>query len=432
MPTDTTGHGPTGRPDPPVPPLPAQRTKGFVLPAWSRLLPVLLVLTASVAGIGYLMSNRSPEGSGVGSPAPSSLIAEGPPPTSAWPTVNDSPTVTAGENVQYVDCAGDGPQDGSVDRPWHSFDVLNSSPAPAGTTVLLRRGCSWPGGLKIHSRSAGARVDAYGAGAAPVLTGEGVDRTSGVLDVEADGVSLAGLHLTAAAGAGLRIEGPRARVDNLEIDHVAFAVEVLAPGAVITGTWAHDLHMYINTPGGSDDTGAVGFSVQANDVTIRGSSCVNCRASSHDFGYDGGFAEIYDHGDRLLLEGNSATNVQGIMEIGGVAQDGSARGVVVEQNTFREVHGGIWVHRNDPFTIPVGSITMIGNTVVNTTSEVTLGGDVSSMVVKDNNFVVPGPVSSSGAPGVHTGNHYYLTRTGSLGYPTDPSETVAPTAAYRG
>jgi hypothetical protein len=400
------------------------------LPGYSLLLTIVLVVAVAVAGVGYLLRDPSPGGSGVPSPVPSSLSSDaaGPPvPSSSDGTSADS----AGGVTRYVDCSGDGPQDGSAQHPWRSLDALNKAGIPAGTVVLLRRGCSWPGGLKIYENSRGTRLESFGEGAPPILTGEGVERSLGVIDVEADDVSIAGLHVTEAIGAGVRINGANAHVSDLEIDRVAFGVEILAPGAVIASTHAHDLRMYVNTQGGSDDTGAVGFAVQANDVTIRGSSCVNCRAPSYDFGYDGGFAEIYNRGDRLHLVGNTATNIQGILEVGGAKKDGSARDVVIERNMFQEAHGGVWVHRGDQFAIPAGNIALIGNTVANSTPEPVVGGDLASLSLMDNVFAVPGPVSSSGAPSVHTGNRYYLANATSPGYPLSASEAIAPASDFR-
>lgn len=413
-----------------MPKLPGPARGSSLLPRWSLLITLALVVMAGLVGTGYLLRSEASEPSGAFfSPPP--LPAENP---TLFPWASPdvrSPTIPPGAVARYVDCSNNGPQDGSAEHPWHSLDALGGAAVPEGAIVLLRRGCSWPGGLRINRGSTGARVEAYGAGSAPVLTGEGVDRTRGVIAVEADDVRLTGLHVTGAAGAGVQLRGAGAHVDDLEIDQAAFGVEVLAPGAMISRTRAHDLHMYINTPGGSDDTGAVGFTVQADDATIRESSCINCRAPSHDFGHDGGFVEIYNHGDRLRLVGNTATNIAGIIEIGGIAQDGGAQNVVIERNTFRDAHGGFWVHRDDQFTIPVDNIAVIGNTVVNSTAEPVIGGDLASLNLVGNVFAAPGPISTSGAPGTHTRNRYYLVRTGSLGYPTDPSETVAPASAFR-
>jgi len=308
--------------------------------------------------------------------------------------------------------------------------TVNDRPVAADTAVFLRRGCSWGGGLKLTDASQRVSLGAYGTGDAPTLTGDGVGRDFPVVDVEAEGVMLSGLHIRNAEAVGLKLSAADVTVDGLEIDDVAFGVTVQGPRATITRTAVHDLHLLINTPGGSDDTGAVGFDVQADDVSITASSCTNCRAPSYDFGHDGGFAEIYNHGDRLRLIGNTARNVQGILEIGGVVDDGGAHDVVLENNTFSETFGGIWIHQKDEFSIPVGTVTLRGNTIVNSAKGVTMGGKVGALVLQDNTIAVPGNVSTGGEPAEHTGNHYYLTRPALLGFRAHGTETISTYDSY--
>jgi hypothetical protein len=341
-----------------------------------------------------------------------------------------SALVATGEQ-QFIDCrSGDDAADGSSEHPWRTLDPLRSRPVAADTAVFLRRGCSWGGGLKLTDASQRVSLGAYGTGDAPTLTGDGVSRDFPVVDVEAEGVMLSGLHIRNAEAVGLKLSAADVTVDGLEIDDVAFGMTVQAPRATITRTAVHDLHLLINTPGGSDDTGAVGFDVQADDVSITASSCTNCRAPSYDFGHDGGFAEIYNHGDRLRLIGNTARNVQGILEIGGVVDDGGAHDVVLENNTFNETFGGIWIHEKDEFSIPVGTVTLRGNTIVNSDKGVTMGGKVGALVLQDNTIAVPGHVSTGGEPAEHTGNRYYLTRPALLGFRAHGTETISTYDSY--
>jgi len=345
----------------------------------------------------------------------------------------ERPTPTAasvGEEIdplaRYVDCVGGHDvNDGSTSRPLRSLQAL-ARRLPANASVYLRRGCSWDGGLWIRRSAAGTTVQPYGDGPAPVLTGTDVSRARGVVVVNAARVTLTGLHVRDAAGTGVEIRDTDARVDGLEIERVAFGVTIKGARAVVSRTRAHDLHMFTNTPGGSDDAGAVGFDVQADDVTIRNSSCVNCRARSHDFGHDGGFVEVFNHGDRLRVVGNTSRNTQGFLEVGGVVEDGSAHDIVIERNTISEAHGGVWVHRDDEFTIPARNIALVENTLTSVSGETLFGGRVSALVLRDNVIVTPNHVSHFGPPALHTGNRYHLTRRDRLGFHPDPTETVVP------
>jgi len=396
-----------------------------------------MVLLAVAGAVGAVRLTGGSTDPGPAEPSTGALTSPAPALGPASPGTQGSPSSTAssglvatGQRV-FVDCrSGDDGGDGSSERPWKSLDPVRSGRITNDTAIFLRRGCRWDGGLKLVADR--ISLGAYGSGIPPVITGDGLDRQFPVIDVESDGAMLSGLQVRRGLAVGVQIAAPDVRVEDLEIADVAFGLSVKGPGAQISRTRAHDLHMLVNTPGGSDDTGAVGFDVQADDVTISGSSCTNCRAPSYDFGYDGGFAEIYNRGNRLRLIGNTATNVQGILEIGGTAGDGGADDVLVQGNTFRETYGGIWIHRGDQFTIPVGRVTLIGNTIANTHKGIIMGGGVGALVVRDNTIAVPGQVSTGGAPAEHTGNRYYLTRASLLGFRPDRSETVAGFDSYPG
>jgi hypothetical protein len=408
--TDTPGGGGPTRPHR------AFRPSG---PRWPALAALVVIALIVVGVLVNVLHNRSTTVTG----------------NATLPTWNPSEAVqpkSTGPQI-FVDCnANQDAAEGTSAHPFQNLQALSQHGIAPDTTVSLKRGCTWSGGLKINPNSTGVTLQAYGDGAAPMLTGDGLDRRRAVLDIEAERVTVSGLHIANHEGAGVQIADLSARVDDMEIDNTAFGMQILGPQAKITRVKVHDLHMFVNTQGGSDDVGAVGFDVQADDVTIEASSCTNCRAPSYDFGFDGGFAEVYNHGDRLHLIGNTATNVQGILEVGGHKQDSGAHDVVIQNNVFRETHGGIWVHINDQFAIDVGTISLLGNTIVNTASGTILGGNVASLVVKDNTIVAPGQLSAGGAPGTHTGNHYYLSKPSSLGFDADASETVGAIGDYQG
>ena len=137
----------------------------------------------------------------------------------------------------------------------------------------------------------------------------------------------------------------------------------------VTGAVIHDLHMYNNTPGGDDDSGAVGFDVEADDATIAFTSCTHCRAPSYDYGHDGGFVDIWRHGNRLQLVDNTGSDIQGFLEIGGLGGTDSAYDVIATGNVITDTHTGVWVHGDGTFAIATGNITLDGNTFTTTDTE---------------------------------------------------------------
>ncbi len=294
----------------------------------------------------------------------------------------DPATAPAG---RYVDCAaGNDSAAGSARQPWRTLQPL-SRPVPAGTAVYLKRGCSWDGGLTLAADgSGGATLGAYASGRAPVISGTGLGRGRGVLQLVSPRSTVTGIHLAHAPGYGVNVTGDHATLERVEIDDVGIGMQISAPFTTVTGSAIHDLHMYNNTPGGDDDSGAVGFDVSADDVTIATTSCTNCRAPSYDYGYDGGFVDIWKQGNRLKLVDNVATNVQGFLEVGGQGGNDSAYDVVVTGNKVTRTYGGIWVHGDGTFSIRTGNIKVSGNTFVLADGTPAFGGTTSALVLGSN------------------------------------------------
>ncbi|NMO52881.1 hypothetical protein HH310_16990 [Actinoplanes sp. TBRC 11911] len=332
----------------------------------------------------------------------------------AW--ASDSP---APPRSVFVSCHGDDRNAGSAAAPLRTPDAALAS----GATVALERGCSWNGSLSL--RGEGNSLTAYGVGPAPVVTG-GPVRLLGAHQLVRD------LHVTTGPEAGIEVHGPDATVRDVQIDRVGIGVLVTGRAATVTRADVRDLHMVVDTPGGDDDYGAVGFNVQAADAEISGSSCVNCRAPSHDYGFDGGFAEIWNHGDRLSLHDNVVRNSDGILEVGGDRPDASARGVSVRDNRFDVAHGGFVLHAvGDRYGMATPSLVVSGNTIVNTSAAdgPVLSGQIRSVRFDGNRVSTPGLVSASGPPASHTCNVYDLGGTGSVGFPLDPTERTTAGAA---
>jgi len=294
----------------------------------------------------------------------------------------DPATAAAG---LYIDCnAGSDSAAGTAQHPWRTLQPL-SRPVSGGTAIHLRRGCSWDGGLTLSADgSGGATLGAYASGKAPVISGTGLSRGRGALQLASPKLTVTGIHVSHAPGFGVNITGDHALLQRVEIDDVGIGVQVSAPFATFTGGAIHDLHMYTNTPGGDDDSGAVGFDVSADDVTISSTSCTNCRAPSYDYGYDGGFVDIWKQGNRLKLLNNVATNVQGFLEVGGQGGNDSAYDVVVTGNRVTRTYGGIWVHGDGSFSIRVGNIRVSGNTFVLADGTPAFGGTTSALVLGNN------------------------------------------------
>jgi hypothetical protein len=166
-------------------------------------------------------------------------------------------------------------------------------------------------------------------------------------------------------------------------------------------------------------------------VQITNSSCTNCRAPSYDYGFDGGFVEIWNHGDNLVVSGSTASNTDGFLEVGGDSQGGtSARHVRIVQNTMTEVHGGFFVHGSGEFTIATEDILISGNRITNKAAATNgvFAGDLHSVEIMNNVIVANQPVTFA-VPARHSGNTFYLQHASELGFPLGAGETMHPLSA---
>jgi len=85
-----------------------------------------------------------------------------------------SSTTTQAGPTYYVDCSAPANGDGTQTSPWNTLTSANAVSFTAGNQLLLKRGTICQGALNpAGSGSSGApiAVDAYGAGAAPVIDG---------------------------------------------------------------------------------------------------------------------------------------------------------------------------------------------------------------------------------------------------------------------
>ena len=260
-----------------------------------------------------------------------------------------------------------------------------------------------------------------------------IDRRHGALIIASPYVTVRGLHVGHAAGPGIEVTAPHTTVDGVEVDDVGFGMSIHGAFTLVSNSRIHDLHMYNNTQGGNDDSGAIGFDIEADDVTITHTSCTHCRAESYDYGHDGGFADIFDAGNRVKLISNTGDDIDGFLELGS-AHGGSANDVLVQGNYITHSYGGFVVHSGDTFGISVTNLQIVGNTIINVDpGKEMFYGNLGAIVLKDNSLVSAGAVShGSGAPGQHSGNRYFVSNPGRIGWSVNSSEKVAAVSAYQG
>ncbi len=324
----------------------------------------------------------------------------------------------------YVDCStgSDANSGTATTSAWQSLKTVNSRSFGAGDKVNLKRGCSWDGGMIARSSgtaSAPITYTAYGTGTAPTIRNTTGGTYATGVDVSGDYNVIDGLLVRDARESGvmLRAGADRNVVRNSEVKATGLGVTSNGQNNLITRNHIHDLKMIVNTSGGDDDYGAVCIWIGGPNNEVSYNRGVNCRAPSADYGFDGGFVEVWKQGDNTYVHHNFADNTNGFFEIGG---SGSARNIKVAQNVLYNVHGGLCLHNGGTFTISFDNFRFEGNTYYSSSDGYRfidcVSGLTSSMVIVRNNIFHSNiPISNSGSF-AHSNNLYYMTGGASVGY----------------
>lgn len=339
-----------------------------------------------------------------------------------WVIVPDADAAT---RSFYVDCkAGSNSNSGtSASNAWSSLSAVSSHQFGAGDQINLAKGCSFSGGMTINGSGTNAArivVTSYGSGAVPVISSP---KGAGI-EVNGSYVTVQGLKVSDVAQDGVMIQGPNAIVRDVEIASAGGGVETFATGTLIDNVRAHDLKMVVNTQGGDDDYGAVGFIVQAANAEIKNSSCVNCQASSYDYQIDGGFVEVFNKGDNLYVHDNLAKNTNGFTEIGG-SGGSSANNMKFQNNTIIDSGNLINIHTSGSYQLATSNLTFSNNTVYQSKKPFqSMFYDAGVATVTNNIFASAVALDSGGAPGKHTNNVYWSANgSKTLGYSLSTGES---------
>ena len=327
----------------------------------------------------------------------------------------------------YVNCqTGRDGSAGTITAPVRTITNATAAARAPGTTVFLARDCIWNGLTVLRgagTSTAPVVMTAYGSGAAPVITGRTLTMNQAILQLNDAYQLVKNISIKQAIGPGIIVQGANGRVDGVEISDVGTGVRFVGRAGIAQGVNVHDLHMIQNTSGGDDDFGALGFDVQNTDVEIAGSRCSNCRAISRDYGWDGGFVEVWNYGDRLKVHDNIGFNTSGVLELGGNATNASAVGVIITGNTFNDAHGGVYFHENGKFTMPIGTVNFTNNTITTQRLDAPiLGGAANRVNFSGNTVQTQSNVSQTGAPQLHTCNRFVVPSSNLIGYTLNNTE----------
>jgi hypothetical protein len=332
----------------------------------------------------------------------------------------------------YVDCvAGSDSNSGTAPTSaWRSLSPVNSRPFAAGNAINLKRGCTWDGGMIVRSSGTSdspITYSAYGEGPAPAIRNSLAGTYGSSITVTGDYNVIDGVIARDAGESGvtLRAGADRNIVRNVEVTAAGTGITSNGQYNLLTRNHVHDLTMIVNTSGGDDDYGAVCFWIGGPNNEVSYNRGFNCRAPSYDYGYDGGFVEVWKQGDNTYVHHNVADNTSGFFEIGG---SGSAMNIKVSHNVLYNVHGGLCLHNGGTFQISIDDFRFEHNTYYSTTPgyrflECVTGLTPSMVLMRNNIFHSNVRVASTGTF-THTNNLYFMTNGATVGYPLGSGEKV--------
>ena len=219
----------------------------------------------------------------------------------------------------YVDAvSGDDSRAGtSPDTAWRSLIRASSLTLTPGTSLLLARGSTWSGGLKVTGSgtpAAPAVVGAYGDGPAPV-----VRDASTCVSVPGSSVVVRDLEVRACSWAGIEVAGTGNTVERNLVTDTAAGV-YLKPGAqenkVLRNRIVDNNRMSVlTTTSSSDDSGAFGVLLRGDRNEIAWNTISGSDAFSHDYGRDGAAVEVYG-GVGNVVHHNVARDNDAFTELG--------------------------------------------------------------------------------------------------------------------
>ena len=344
------------------------------------------------------------------------------------------PLLAAGTNY-YVDSVNgsDSNSGTSTTKPWKSLASVQSRQFQPGDTINFKRGSTWNGQLYIQSSGVQGNPITfrdYGSGARPTISHPSSGWGQFVIIVRASWVVVQGFLVKDSGDAGVQIDPGANRniIQDIEATNTGMGVAVTGQNNLITNNYAHDLKMVNNTQGGDDDYGAIGFLIANSDNEVSFNRCVNCRAASYDYGYDGGVVEIYANGDNAYIHNNYGKASNGFIEVGGAV----ARNVRVAYNISDNNYSDFaCLHVGGTFSSTLDNFRIENNTIVNTTVNgyqvidcvyTTLS---PSQLLFRNNIVYSNMSVFSQSTFTHTDNIYYLSGGATVGFPLGSGEEVS-------
>ncbi|MBK8804123.1 MAG: right-handed parallel beta-helix repeat-containing protein [Fibrobacteres bacterium] len=222
---------------------------------------------------------------------------------------------------------------GSQASPWKSSAKYKSLSLVAGDSVLFKRGSVWAAESLF--------ISAQGSPTHPIVFSSWGDTRDSAPHLHSPGrlvvltrssdLILENLRLSGARGGCVELwdsTNTRIVIQDIEASQCGGGVYATGTDLVIRRNFIHDGKMVVNTPGakgtvaGDDDYGASGIGLgQVNGCKVYSNRLENLKATSYDYGTDGGAFEFWRTVRNCDIHSNFSRNTDGFMEFGGLKGD---------------------------------------------------------------------------------------------------------------
>lgn len=205
----------------------------------------------------------------------------------------------------------------SAEEAWRTLNRVNDATLRPGDRVLLRRGGSWTGTLRIDrsgSKRAAIVVTSYGRGQLPVVRGG-----SSCVELRGSYLVVRNVHADDCRWAGIAVWGSYNKIERSLITRNAAGIHVRSSGVgtrIIRNRLVDNDKMSVLTQRPTDDdSGAFGVLLEGDGSEVAYNTISGCDAFSYDYGRDGAAVEVYG-GRRNRIHHNLALDNDAFAELG--------------------------------------------------------------------------------------------------------------------
>lgn len=265
---------------------------------------------------------------------------------------------------------------------WKTLSKFNGRTFQPGETVRFKRGGVWDGGAIINeSGTSGQRITIsdYGTGTKPIFRDTTNDEYERAFEIGGSYITIENVKIDDARSAAIEMfeNASNNIIRYIDVSNSGIGVTIKGDSNTVTGSTFQDLAMVRNTVGGFDDYGAIAVNLNADsqvdkeisDTELSYNSILRAKAPSHDYGYDGGFVEIFGGMDNITIFGNLVRDSKGFIEIGSAPEQNNTVQNVYMYNNVSYNNGLFMFVNSGLYEATISNIVVQNNTIYDRSSQ---------------------------------------------------------------